>query len=1116
MADRPSITHKAVGASAGSGKTYKLSSRYISLLALGVSPTRIVALTFTKKAAGEIFIRIVQRLAGAALRGDDLRELNQSLEQGTDPLDNAHVIHVLRSLIMATPNLRIGTLDSFFFSVLQAFPFEFNISGALDMMDDAALAAARVRVLHRILLSGAMPEHEVKALFQAYKQISYGQESKTVMGTLLPMIEANHELYLSAADETLWGDPGAIWSAPIWWKSDRPFEQEDREALIRSLNRRGAKKEQIDFFKEFVDDVLAYVPGMDMTKRIDYFLSRLMPNLAAVRDGAFSVIVARTMVDLDEEACKHTLHLLQTLIDRIYQAQCERTRGLFHILREYEQHYDRQVRRAGVVHFADILYLLNADLRGVRRPPLLSRSPDQDQQRLYIDYRLDGAFDHWLLDEFQDTSTPQWNALTNLAEEIYQDTEGRRSFYYVGDVKQAIYGWRKGDANLFDLLPQRFPVIDTSETLSQSWRSSPVVLEAVNCIFDLERLNERSGYAEWMEDPCWVNVRARWETHWRKHSAAAKNRVKPGFVVHAHLPKPANAHEGEDARFAATAALIRQLPLRGSLGIAVLVRSNRAGLKATHYLREQGINAVWEGSVSIADNGLASAFLSLIKYAEYPGDTYARKHIAMSPLSKVMKKRGLNFDKLAPELLHTIYNQGYAPLIRAWLHAAGMASCEDAFTRECMRHLLEAAALFDQQGRKKALEFIGCIRQYCIEDQQASAGAVHVLTMHKAKGLEYDAVFLPELQGRNILSSGGLGLAVKTHREHTSRVPDWALYMPNRLFVKNDPDLSAYLRELDQDHAFESLCLLYVAMTRAKSAIYLVTSECNHRKTMSPASLLLTQWPQDAEPETVDLDGQPAMYRYRAGDDTWHAAAGDDSSEQPAPPLPVSFQGLRNRKARRNSRMMCKTPSGEKSEPIKASMLFNRREAAILEFGSAMHALLEQVQWLNRQHPDDIIAAWKTAYRPAPELEHEAIDDFRRLIEFAHVREALSNPGFNGLLWREKPFEIEWNKQWISGCFDRVTILLNQDGSYQRADIIDYKTSSGADQLHVALEYKDQLDLYRKVLGHMLSLPLDQITARILLTRTGEFINPQDLVTQNQRGRKNAANSGQTEMNLGV
>ena len=67
-----------------------------------------------------------------------------------------------------------------------------------------------------------------------------------------------------------------------------------------------------------------------------------------------------------------------------------------------------------------------------------------------MNFRLDSSFDHWLLDEFRDTSRLQWQALRDLVDEIIQSDSGRRSFFYVGDTKQAIYSWRGGDPRLFD------------------------------------------------------------------------------------------------------------------------------------------------------------------------------------------------------------------------------------------------------------------------------------------------------------------------------------------------------------------------------------------------------------------------------------------------------------------------------------------------------------------------------------------------------------------------------------------------------------------------------------------------------------------------------------------
>ena len=136
------------------------------------------------------------------------------------------------------------------------------------------------------------------------------------------------------------------------------------------------------------------------------------------------------------------------------RAMLKRTQGICQILHQYEEFYDDMVRRRGKLTFTDAQYLLTA-ANEYSSGSLLSRMPGQES-RLYIDYRLDCKLDHWLLDEFQDTSDLQWEVLRNLADEILQDSSGQRSFFYVGDVKQAIYGWRGGNARLFGKILQQY------------------------------------------------------------------------------------------------------------------------------------------------------------------------------------------------------------------------------------------------------------------------------------------------------------------------------------------------------------------------------------------------------------------------------------------------------------------------------------------------------------------------------------------------------------------------------------------------------------------------------------------------------------------------------------
>ena len=136
-----SARHVMILASAGSGKTYALTNRFVRLLARGARPERIVALTFTRKAAGEFFDEILQKLARAACDDGFAGRLARDITAGDPPGQPlpgpAEFRRMLRDVVDAMPRLRLGTLDGFFARIVQAFPLELGLAG-----DDLARVAA--------------------------------------------------------------------------------------------------------------------------------------------------------------------------------------------------------------------------------------------------------------------------------------------------------------------------------------------------------------------------------------------------------------------------------------------------------------------------------------------------------------------------------------------------------------------------------------------------------------------------------------------------------------------------------------------------------------------------------------------------------------------------------------------------------------------------------------------------------------------------------------------------------------------------------------------------------------------------------------------------------------
>lgn len=124
-----------IRASAGTGKTYQLTNRYLSLLADNQPPERILASTFTRKAAGEILDRIVERLAQAAVHVDACDQLSRSLER-TTPLTQEHVQQMLLALLANLHRVRISTLDAFFARLARTFCLELGLPPSWSVVDE--------------------------------------------------------------------------------------------------------------------------------------------------------------------------------------------------------------------------------------------------------------------------------------------------------------------------------------------------------------------------------------------------------------------------------------------------------------------------------------------------------------------------------------------------------------------------------------------------------------------------------------------------------------------------------------------------------------------------------------------------------------------------------------------------------------------------------------------------------------------------------------------------------------------------------------------------------------------------------------------------------------------
>ena len=200
------ISNTMIRASAGTGKTYQLTNRFIQLLLYGAAPERIIALTFTRKAAGEFFEGILHKLAKAAGAPAEAADLAKGTgHPGAGP---AEFRAALRRLLDSMGLLTLGTIDSFFHRVLGLFSAEFGLGGQFEIMDVHEMEQARLTVIEQMLAARQVKKTEQDNLIKSYQLATAGRNNLDFVGAFAKHLEECHELLLRGGPSDAGGQKG--------------------------------------------------------------------------------------------------------------------------------------------------------------------------------------------------------------------------------------------------------------------------------------------------------------------------------------------------------------------------------------------------------------------------------------------------------------------------------------------------------------------------------------------------------------------------------------------------------------------------------------------------------------------------------------------------------------------------------------------------------------------------------------------------------------------------------------------------------------------------------------------------------------------------------------------
>ncbi|MCP5539855.1 MAG: UvrD-helicase domain-containing protein [Akkermansiaceae bacterium] len=1101
--------HLLIQASAGSGKTHRLVGRVLRLLMAFRKPEQIVALTFTRKAAGEFFDRVLGALARAASSDEGAAKTVD--EYKVPGLDRATALELLRLATDSLHRLSLGTLDSFYARILRTFPAEFGIGGDFDVIEESAQAGVRRDVFDAVLSDSADSED----FLTAFRQATFGLEEKHLLSNLDQFVVGYQRLLLDCPHRERWSRASAIWPEAPWWLA-AAFDLDD---IVRRLRARvpdwsAQHKSAGTGLEKFANTLPGFLHGAT-GRDFSTLHTRAMEALDDLHAGCRDLFPFHKKggLQLEPEAQRALADAVGFILQREIASRLRQTGGIHEIVLRFEQRYHQMIRRRGRLSFEDILVILAGSAPGengdaAENPPpelsMLDSRPDAGSRRLRVDFRLDGRFHHWLIDEFQDTSRPQWSILQPLIDEAVDDDSGERTFFYVGDEKQAIYGWRGGDSRLFQEVKARYDEDSRppeqriqEDHLDESWRSGPVILDAVNAVF-----GNYAGLANLLGPDHAPVILERWKrTNAHRHLASSKTADQPGYFRFvsvdagqaADFDDDGDEAEGHDPCWRVVLDTLREIdPVANGLSVAILMRRVKKAAELADFLRQRGdIPVVNEGKTFIgADHPVSTAFRALLKFAAHPGDTEAWEHLAMTPALLSLDHETLQRERFAlpARVLALLQDRGFGAVFQDWVArlAEGLDDGFDAFSTRRVEQISEVCRRFDLEGSRSIGKFLAYLDGYSISDPP-SAGVVQIMTIHKSKGLTFDAVIVADLKPKAITALKDLD-ALKGHDR--DRRLNWLMVSPRKdIALRVEPLRSAYL-EAEMDCALEELCNLYVALTRARFANYLVTPRLETKaESTAPRNLIARQFEAAGdEPREGHVGGTPVTVHHESGDPNWARIIAE--SRQPAPPKPTAV----NRPPtgpRRFPLRQRRIPSNAADKTIwgGAARLFAPDSGSATGFGTAVHALFEQIEWLDETEAALDRRLESEASRH-PDFAGEALAQVRATLEIAAIRGRFLRHSYRDpVVWIEKRFEmIAPDGEWVSGVFDRVVLERDDAGRFTDGHILDYKTNRVADDAEIEAatgHYRSQMTVYRAALARLTGLPETAIGAELLFTRPG-------------------------------
>ncbi len=844
-----------VAASAGSGKTKLLTDRLQRLLLAGVKPQRLLCLTYTRAAAAEMATRLARVLGDwAVLPGAELgSRLRDLLERDATEEELSRARKLFAQVLDLPGGMRISTLHAFAQSLLKGFPLEAGIVPGFSLFEDADQRAALAQAREEVL-----PGHPAMPLLASLA------DAKTLAKLTEDFSEEEARLRAALGDHR--GEAGLL--AALARALGLP-EGATREGLAAEA----VEPPEADAVHRAASELVGAKNEGDRERGADMraWLA-LTPAARVAALGAWeAVFLTDKGTPRQRLATKDGLGARAQPVQDVLAREAERLAALRERGRALALHEATAAALSAGLAVLDRLE--TAKRQGGRQSydDLIrgARALLDNPGAAWVLFKLDGGLDHVLVDEAQDSNPAQWEIVARLTEEFFAGAgavERERTVFAVGDVKQSIFSFQGADAEGLPRERERFRRLAEDarkaflpEELVVSFRSAPAVLDLVDAVF--------------AEGPARDGVLPEGETLRHRPSregaagrvelwplqASEEGEAPPEWAV----PEQPVAAQGPDARLAKAVALrVRDLLDNERLDarcdadpgqarrirpedILVLVRKRdafAAGL--IRALKELGVRVGGLDRLRLVENIAVRDVLATLDAVLLPEDDLQLAAALKSPVfgldegalfalchgregtlhRELMRHRGEDSapGRAADLLAELSARAGHVPphaLVAELLGERGarrrLLARLGPDAADPLDELLSAALAHERAHPPSLQGFLHWLRIANAEikrEPEGAGGAVRVMTVHGAKGLQAPIVVLPHTVSQAPRESGLRWTPADGPR---GGLPVW---VPRQAGF-DAPLLAASGQARRERERREDHRLLYVALTRAEDRL---------------------------------------------------------------------------------------------------------------------------------------------------------------------------------------------------------------------------------------------------------------------------------------------------------